>query len=149
MTSVSRVIAVPACAVAATAMIAATAPPASAESGGKFQTFYSLTSGACIAIIDSSVHGPGYPSSATFTVSTNMIGFGNCGLDVTLHWRNLDTGVTGTRTQHATGPGYWISDPKTTIFQPGFGKFVGTVTVNAPALGDSGKVEFTVEPYQG
>ncbi|MFC9894447.1 hypothetical protein ACFVMC_12190 [Nocardia sp. NPDC127579] len=136
-------------AVAAATVLTVTAGPAVAENGGKFQTFYSLTNGLCVAVVDSSVHGPGYPSSATFTVSTNMTGVGSCSLDVTLHWRNVDTGETGTRTQTAKGPGYWISDPKTTVFQPGFGTFVGHVTVNGLSLGSSGEVEFTVEPYQG
>ncbi|MEV6275699.1 hypothetical protein [Nocardia sp. NPDC051832] len=136
-------------AVATAAVLTLTAAPATAANGGKFQTIYSLTNGLCVAVVESSVHGPGYPSSASFTVSTNMTGFGSCSLDVTLHWRNVDTGESGTKTAKATGPGYWISDPKTTIFQPGFGKFVGTVTVNALSVGSSGQVEFTVEPYQG
>ncbi|MEV0293076.1 hypothetical protein [Nocardia sp. NPDC050710] len=150
MKSVSRVFVLPATgALAATALLMVNAGPASAASGGKFQTIYSLTDGACVAVVDSSVHGPGYPNSASFTVSTNMIGFGSCGLDVTLHWKNVDTGESGTRTAHATGPGSWVSDPKSSIFQPGFGNFVGTVTVGAAHLGESGQVAFTVEKYQG
>ncbi|MFI9509883.1 hypothetical protein [Nocardia sp. NPDC052566] len=143
------VFALPATSVVAAAALLTTAAPASAESGGKFQTIYSLTSGACLAEVDSSVHGPGYPNSASFTVSTTMFGVGSCGLDVTLHWRNVDTGESGERTAHAKGPGYWSSDPKSSLFTPGFGHFVGTVTVDAAHLGDSGQVEFTVEPYQG
>ncbi|NUS42644.1 MAG: hypothetical protein HOQ24_02960 [Mycobacteriaceae bacterium] len=150
MTSLSRVFALPATVIAAAAtLLAATAAPAAAQSGGKFQTFYALAAGPCVAVVDSSVHGPGYPSSASFTVSANLIGLGPCSLDVTLQWRNVATGQTGTRTAHAVGPGYWISDPKTTIFQPGFGQFVGTVTVPTPHLGDPGQVEFTVDPYKG
>ncbi|GAB2638174.1 hypothetical protein [Nocardia goodfellowii] len=150
MKSVRRTLTLPAAgAIATAAVLTLTAAPASAANGGKFQTIYSLTNGLCFAVVDSSVHGPGYPSSATFTVSTNMTGVGSCSLDVTLHWRNVDTGETGTRTAKATGPGFWISDPKSTVFQPGFGKFVGTVTVNALSVPPSGQVEFTVEPYQG
>ncbi|MEU8899478.1 hypothetical protein [Nocardia sp. NPDC048505] len=150
MKSVNKGFTLPAAgAIATAAILTLTAAPASAANGGKFQTIYSLTNGLCIAVVDSSVTGPGYPNSAAFTVSTNMTGVGTCGLEVTLHWRNVDTGETGTRAAKPTGPGFWISDPKSSIFQPGFGKFVGTVTVNAPSLGSSGEVEFTVEPYQG
>ncbi|WP_330249496.1 hypothetical protein OG874_24600 [Nocardia sp. NBC_00565] len=149
MKSVTSVFALPATGVIAAAALLTVAAPASAASGDKFQTIYSLTNGACIAVVDSSVHGPGYPSSASFTVNTNIIGVGACALDVTLQWRNVDTGETGSRTVHATGPGNWISDPKSSIFQPGFGTFESTVTVNGAHLGESGQVEFAVEPYQG
>lgn len=131
-------------ALASATLLAVTAAPASAASGGTFETIYSLTSGACIAVVDSSVHGPGYPDSAAFTVSTNMTGIGSCSLKVTLHWKNLTTSETGIRVVHAIGPGAWMSDPKSSIFQPGHGQFVATVTVDAVHLGESGQVEFSV-----
>ncbi|MFD4430455.1 hypothetical protein [Nocardia sp. NPDC058497] len=131
----------------AVALAVATAAPAAASS--KFNTIYSLTQGPCVAIVDTSINGNAYPSSAGFTVTTNMLGVGSCSLTVTLHWRNLDTQETGTFDVHASGPGVWMNGGPTAIFQPGFGNFVGWVTVNANHIGDSGEAQFEVNPYQG
>lgn len=126
----------------------ATAASAAAD-GGSFQTVYSLTQGACAAQVDTSVSGPGYPEHAAFTVSTIMFGVGQCSLPVTLNWRNLDTGETGTTTRTANGPGYWMNDGRSALFRPGIGRFTATVTVGAAHIPESGSVEFTVDKYQG
>ncbi|MFQ6326327.1 hypothetical protein ACLMAL_09330 [Nocardia sp. CWNU-33] len=131
--------------VAAVALLA-TAAPATAE--GKFATIYSLTQGACFAQVDSSVNGDAYPSSAAFTVSTTMFGIGPCTLPVTLNWRNLATGATGSFTVTANGPGYWSNSSYSAIFQPGIGDFTSTVTIGAAHMPEPGNREFTVHKYQ-
>lgn len=148
MTARRTTLALPAAAVIAVGTLAATAAPAAAE-GGSFQTIYSLTDGPCVAQVDASVNGPGYPEHASFTVSTITFGFGSCSLPVTLNWRNLDTGETGSITQIANGPGHWMNDGRSALFRPGIGRFTATVTVGAAHTPDSGSVEFVVQKYQG
>ncbi|WP_280267626.1 hypothetical protein [Nocardia wallacei] len=151
MRSVGSCVALSAAAIGAAATVIATATPASAQAnGGKFTRVYSLANGPCAAIVDSSVTGNAYPSSAAFNVSTTMYGVGSCSLDVTLNWRNLDTGRTGTVTRRANGPGYWATDGRGSIFSPGvYGEFVGTVTVGAAHIPEPGEVRFSVQQYQG
>ncbi|MFQ6393910.1 hypothetical protein ACLMAJ_10665 [Nocardia sp. KC 131] len=132
--------------VAAIALLA-TAAPAAAE--GNFATVYSLTQGACVAQVDSNVNGDAYPSSAGFTVTTTMFGVGPCTLPVTLNWRNLDTGATGSFGVTAHGPGFWSNGGYSAIFQPGIGNFTSTVTVGATHVPEPGTQEFTVHQYQG
>ncbi|WP_228824100.1 hypothetical protein [Nocardia blacklockiae] len=142
-------------ALAATALVAGatvlgTAGPAAAESsGGQFTRVYSLANGPCVAIVDSSVNGNAYPGAAGFTASVTLIGVGSCSLDVTLNWRNVATGETGSKTHHANGPGYWSNDGRSSLFSPGYGDFVGTVTVGAAHVPEPGELPFTVHPYQG
>lgn len=135
---------------ASTAAAIATAAPASADSsGGKFATIYSMTNGPCVAIVDSSVNGNAYPGMAAFTVSAQLIGFGRCALDITLNYRNVDTGETGSFTAHANGPGFWGNSGYSALFSPGHDNFLGTVTVNAAHYPEPGEVQFTNHPYQG
>ncbi|MBB5917907.1 hypothetical protein BJY24_006819 [Nocardia transvalensis] len=150
MRSIGSLTALSAVGLTAAAAVIGTAAPASADTnGGKFTKIYSLTNGPCVAVVDSSVGGDTYPSSAGFTVSATLIGVGPCSLDVTLNWRNVDTGETGTKTQHASGPGYWGNDGRSAIFSPGIGNFVGTVTTSAGHVPESGEVAFTVHRYGG
>ncbi|GAA5099640.1 hypothetical protein [Nocardia iowensis] len=137
-------LAVPAIAAAA---VFASAAPATADSGGSFATIYSLNNGPCAAQVNSSVHSPAYPNAAGFTVETTMLGVGSCTLDVTLNWRNIDTGETGAFTQTAIGPGMWMTPGRSHIFYPGFGRFVGTIAVGPAHFPESGEVAFSVEPY--
>lgn len=126
------------------------AAPASAEptaNGGEFARMYTLAQGPCVGVVSATVNGSGYPNAASFTVTHNLIGLGPCSLDVSLNWRNLDTNETGTFNRHIDGPGFGITDPASTIFYPGFGRFVGAVSVNAGHVPPSGEVQFTVEPY--
>ncbi|MFF3229053.1 hypothetical protein ACFYV7_40125 [Nocardia suismassiliense] len=126
------------------------AAPASAEpaaNGGEFSTMYTLAQGPCVGTVNATVNGRGYPNAASFTVTHNLLGVGPCSLDVTLNWRNVDTGETGRFNRHIDGPGFGITDPASTIFYPGFGPFVGTVSINAGHLPESGEVQFTVDPY--
>ncbi|MET8797488.1 hypothetical protein ABZV91_13755 [Nocardia sp. NPDC004568] len=148
MTARRTALALPAAAALAVGTLAATAAPAAAD-GGSFQTIYSLTDGPCVAQVDASVNGPGYPEHASFTVSAITFGFGSCSLPVTLNWRNLDTGETGSATQVANGPGHWMNDGRSALFRPGIGRFTATVTVGAAHISESGSVEFTVQKYQG
>lgn len=148
MTARTTALALPAAAVLAVGTLAATAAPAAAD-GGSFQTMYSLTDGPCVAQVDTSVNGPGYPEHASFTVSTIMFGVGSCSLPITLNWRNLDTGETGSTTRTANGPGHWMNDGRSALFRPGIGRFTATVSVGAAHTPESGSVEFTVEKYQG
>ncbi|WP_280236239.1 hypothetical protein [Nocardia cyriacigeorgica] len=141
--------AVPAASALAVTALAVTAAPAAAENGGKFQTVYSLTDGPCVAQIDASVTGPGYPEHASFTVTAHMYGVGSCRLPVTLNWRNLDTGETGSKTHTPSGPGTWMPDGRSALFAPGIGRFEATVTVGAAHIPEPGTVQFTVEKYQG
>ncbi|MFE9323141.1 hypothetical protein ACIHDR_25955 [Nocardia sp. NPDC052278] len=137
-------------AVMTAAAVTATAAPASADSsGGKFATIYSLTNGPCVAIVDSSVNGNAYPGMAAFTVTAQMIGVGQCSLDITLNYRNVDTGETGSFTAHANGPGFWGNSGYSALFSPGHDNFVGTVTVNAAHFPEAGAVQFANHPYQG
>ncbi|MEV0105436.1 hypothetical protein AB0H42_03715 [Nocardia sp. NPDC050799] len=148
MTARRTAFALPAAAALAVGTLATTAAPAAAD-GGSFQTIYSLTDGPCVAQVDTSVNGPGYPEHASFTVSTIMFGIGSCHLPITLNWRNLDTGETGSATQNANGPGHWMSDGPSALFRPGIGRFTATVTVGAAHIPQSGSVEFVVQKYQG
>ncbi|MEV6429717.1 hypothetical protein [Nocardia sp. NPDC051463] len=131
--------------VAAVALLT-TAAPATAE--GKFATAYSLTQGACFAQVETSVNGDAYPSSAGFTVNTTMFGIGPCTLPVTLNWRNIATGATGSFAVTANGPGYWSNGGYSAIFQPGIGDFTSTVTIGAAHVPDPGTRTFTVHQYQ-
>lgn len=149
MNSTKTVFAIPAAGVFAAAAIFAGAGPAAAAPDGKFQTIYSLTQGACFAKIDSSVNGDAYPNQAAFTVASTMTGFGACKVDVTLHWRNVDTGATGTFNVTPQGPGFWMNSSYSTLFAPGFGHFTGTVSIGAPSFPASGEVQFDVTQYQG
>lgn len=126
----------------------AAAAPAPAVSGDSFGTVYSLAYGACIAQVEPSVTGDAYPEHAAFTVSSIMFGAGDCTLPVTLNWRNLDTGQTGTVTRTPTGPGYWMNDGRAALFSPGVGRFSATVTVGAAHIPEPGTVEFTVSEYR-
>ncbi len=133
----------------AAAIIAAAAPASADSSGGKFATIYSMTNGPCIAIVDSSVNGNAYPGMAAFTVTAKMIGFGHCALDITLNYRNVDTGETGSFTAHANGPGFWSNSGRSALFSPGHDNFVGTVTLNEAHFPEPGEVQFTNHPYRG
>lgn len=133
----------------AAAVLATAAPAAAQDTGGDFATVYSLTNGPCAAVIDSSVHGDAYPGMAAFTVDGPLYGVGHCTLDVTLNWRNIDTGETGRVTETANGPGYWSNSGHSALFSPGYGDFVGTVTVGAAHLPEPGEVHFSNHPYQG
>ncbi|GGL04101.1 hypothetical protein [Nocardia jinanensis] len=148
MTARTTALLLPAAAALAVGTLVATAAPAAAD-GGSFQTVYSLTDGPCVAQVDTSVKGPGYPEHASFTVSTIMFGVGSCSLPVTLNWRNLDTGETGSTTRTANGPGYWMNDGRSSLFHPGIGRFTATVSVGAAHIPESGSVDFVVEKYQG
>ncbi|MEU6562177.1 hypothetical protein [Nocardia nova] len=130
-------------------VLAAAAPASADDAGGKFATVYSMTDGPCVAVIDSSVHGDAYPGMAAFTVGGPLIGVGHCTLDITLNWRNVDTGETGSFTQTANGPGYWGNSGYSALFSPGYGNFVGTVTVGAAHVPEPGEVQFSNHPYQG
>lgn len=141
--------AVPAASALAVAALAVTAAPAAAVNGGKFQTVYSLTQGLCVAQIEASVNGDAYPEHAAFTVGSTMWGVGDCQLPVTLNWRNLETGETGSKTQTPHGPGYWMNDGKAALFAPGVGKFSATITIGAAHVPEPGTIEFTVAEYQG
>ncbi|MEV2223628.1 hypothetical protein AB0E01_27645 [Nocardia vinacea] len=136
-------------AMTAAAVTTTTAPASADSSGGKFATIYSLTNGPCVAIVDSSVNGNAYPGMAAFTVTAQMIGVGQCSLDITLNYRNVDTGETGSFTAHANGPGFWGNSGYSALFSPGHDNFVGTVTANAAHFPEPGAVQFTNHPYQG
>ncbi|MFI6867232.1 hypothetical protein [Nocardia sp. NPDC050406] len=147
MSSVRSILAFSAVTTATTASVVALAAPAAAGGGGSFNTLYSLTNGPCVAVVDSSVKGDAYPNSAAFTVKANLYGLAQCGLTVTLNWRNLDTGQTGSKSVTPSGPGLWMNDGKSAIFQPGIGHIKATVTVDQQHLGQSGEVEFEVTQY--
>ncbi|NKY52867.1 hypothetical protein [Nocardia vermiculata] len=137
-------------AAAGAATVLATAVPAAAEdTGGAFTTVYSLANGPCAAVVDSSVNGDAYPGMAAFTVEVRLAGVGNCSLDVTLNWRNTETGETGSVTETANGPGYWSNSGRSALFDPGYGEFTGTVTVGAAHIPEPGEVHFSNHPYQG
>ncbi|WP_280276886.1 hypothetical protein [Nocardia wallacei] len=150
MRSIGSTTALAAAALVAGASVIATAAPASADTnGGQFTRVYSLANGPCGAIVDSSVNGNAYPGAAGFTAAVTLIGVGSCSLDVTLNWRNVATGETGTKTHRANGPGFWSNDGRSAIFSPGYGDFVGTVTVGAAHVPEPGELHFTVRPYEG
>lgn len=136
-------------AVAAAALTATAAPAAAAADGGEFATVYALAHGTCLAQVQSSVQGDAYPEHALFTLSTIMFGTRQCTLPVTLTWRNLDTGQTGSITRTAYGPGHWVNDGRSSVFRPGIGRFVATVLVGASHTPEPGAVEFTVSKYTG
>ena len=147
MTARTTAFALPAAAAVATGTLLATAAPAAAADGSSFATVYSLAQGACVAQVDASVNGNAYPGHAAFTVSTIMFGAGTCQLPITLNWRNLDTGDTGTEVRSANGPGHWTTDPYSSLFQPGSGRFTATITVGAAHLPEPDSVEFVVPEF--
>lgn len=61
--------------------------------------------GLCYMWASVDVHPGGYPSSATMSPSANSIGLGDCTQEITLHWKNLDTGTEGSQSWTAKGPG--------------------------------------------
>jgi hypothetical protein len=143
------------CALSAATLAVVAAPAAAAPvNGGGFPTIYILGQGPCVGSIDTSVGGSGgpggggYPDSAVFGVEHTLAGVGPCSVDVSLQWRNLDTGETGTVTRHIEGPGFGITDPPSNIFRPGFGRFAATVSVNTSHTPESGELQFTVTPYR-
>ncbi|MET7773899.1 hypothetical protein [Nocardia sp. NPDC005366] len=151
MISIRAGFALPAASTIATIGLLAGAAPAGAIVEGPFATIYSLTDGPCVARVDASVSGNGYPDHAAFTVDTNMVGVGDmgaCTLPVTLNWRNLDTGQTGSFTTIARGPGHWSNGGYSAIFAPGIGDFTGTVAIDDAYVPESGGVDFTVRKYQ-
>lgn len=127
--------------------VASAAPVATTTS---FPTVYALAQyGPCVGMIDSSVNGNAYPNQAAFNVSANTYGFGNCGLRLTLSWRNIDTNATGVVTADVKGPGYWSKGGYSALFAPGIGRFVGTLTVDGQHFPEPGQVSFEVKKYQG
>ncbi|MFD6463820.1 hypothetical protein [Streptomyces roseolus] len=128
----------------AAAGLCATAAPASAVYDVRnFPTVYALA-GLCVAQIDAGV-GPESQGLASFELRSNMIGVGACTVPVTLAWRNLDTGETGSRTVDVPGPGQW-GIGRSAMFRPGgVGKFTATLTVGSAHLPEPGTIEFHVD----
>ena len=154
MISMKTLFAIPAVPAIAAAAVLATASPAAAvpgepASGGAFATSYALGQGPCVAIVDSSVNGNAYPNHAAFTVGATLIGIGDCSMPVTLNWRNLDTGETGSVERVAHGPGYWGTDGRSALFAPGIGRFNAAVTIGGAHVPEPGSIDFTVIEYQG
>ncbi|AFU00353.1 hypothetical protein [Nocardia brasiliensis] len=149
MISLKALFAVPAVPAVAVATMVATAAPAAAQLHDSFATVYSLSQGLCVASVSSGVTGNAYPEHAGFYVATTMYGVGGCTLPLTLNWRNVDTGETGTFTVTAQGPGYWSNSGRSALFHPGLGKFTATLTVGAAHIPEPGEVEFRVDKYQG
>ncbi|MFI9403968.1 hypothetical protein [Nocardia sp. NPDC052316] len=149
MKSLKALFAIPAVPAAAAAALVATAAPAAAQIVDPFESVYSLTQGLCVAQVSSSVVSNAYPEHAGFTVATTMYGVGSCSLPLTLNWRNVDTGETGTFTVTAQGPGYWSNSGRSALFRPGIGKFTATLTVGAAHIPEPGTGEFWVDRYEG
>ncbi|WP_378739438.1 hypothetical protein [Nocardia brasiliensis] len=149
MNSLRALFAIPAVPAVAVAAMVATAAPAAAQIVDPFESVYSLTQGLCVAQVSSSVVSNAYPEHAAFTVATTMYGVGGCSLPLTLNWRNVETGATGTFTVTAQGPGYWSNSGRSALFRPGIGRFTATLTVGAPHIPEPGSAEFWVDRYEG
>lgn len=149
MNSLRALFAIPTVPAVAVAAMVATAAPAAAQIVDPFESVYSLTQGLCVAQVSSSVVSNAYPEHAAFTVATTMYGVGGCSLPLTLNWRNVETGATGTFTVTAQGPGYWSNSGRSALFRPGIGRFTATLTVGAPHIPEPGSAEFRVDRYEG
>ncbi|GAA5058965.1 hypothetical protein [Nocardia callitridis] len=151
MISKKALLAIPSIPALAALAVFTAAGPANAEegNGGKFATSYAVANGPCVGTVDTYVGGNFYPGMAGFTVATQLYGIGPCTLPITLNWRNLDTGETGSVAKEARGPGYWGSDGRGALFSPGLGRFSATITIGGAHLPDPGTVEFSVKKYEG
>lgn len=81
-------------------------------------------------------HGPNYVLLKTYFVGASRV----CLVDGTLHWRNLDTGASGTKQWALSGwdgPGA----PTAVYFDPGPGRVGIEITTSTPNI--PGRGEFT------
>ncbi|WP_278262503.1 hypothetical protein [Nocardia sp. AG03] len=115
--------------VAAAAVLAGTglavAPVATAD-GGLLDDAITLTSaGVCVGHIHfETVFGTETPY---FGLISALHGLGPCSVEAAVHWRNLDTGASGTVRHRIYGTvGTQIE------FDPGPGRITGTITTDAP-----------------
>ncbi|AYF77317.1 hypothetical protein D7D52_29770 [Nocardia yunnanensis] len=136
-------------AAAASPAIASAAPAATPAATGSFATVYSLTNGPCVAIVNTSVYGDAYPGQAAFTVDAQLPGVGTCDLPITLTYRNVDTGDTGSIVADAQGPGYWSRYGYSAIFPLDPGTYTAQITIGAAHFPEPGTVQFTQNGYHG
>ena len=60
--------------------------------------------GLCAGAVSTTVHGDGYPDSASVSWAFAVLGVGPCDIVATLSWRNLDTGATGEKVAQVPFP---------------------------------------------
>lgn len=66
--------------------------------------------GACFQWARLTLDPGGYPGSTMMNPEANSIGLGDCTQDITVHWKNLDSGNEDARVWTAEGPG-WVKGP--------------------------------------
>ncbi|MEU8900609.1 hypothetical protein [Nocardia sp. NPDC048505] len=132
-------------AAAAAGLCATAAPAAAVYDVREFPTVYTLgQDGLCFGRIQSAI-GPEGQGLASFQVDAQLYGVGSCSVPLTLDWRNLDTGETGTRTVTVPGPGSW-NIGRSAMFRPGgVGQFVATLRVGPAHLPEPGTITFRVD----
>lgn len=94
----------------------------------------------CVGAVATAINTGGYPDSATVNWAFFVPGVGDCGLTVTLYWKNLDTNKTGEKVAHVSAPqlDYGIpnpvSHPYEAIIPTGSGRVEYMLTTNAGAV---------------
>lgn len=106
-------------------------------------------SGTCWGAVSAGINGNGYPSSAVATWNVGVLGVGDCGLEATLHWHNLDSGKTGEKTITVDEPEIFPArnDGKSGILNNGPGNVEYTVTTNGGATSET--ITVHTDPYDG
>ncbi|MFI5716698.1 hypothetical protein [Nocardia sp. NPDC051750] len=111
----------------------AVAPAASAEVPLLNDAITATSSGFCAGHIHFElVFGPDTPY---FGLISALHGIGPCSVEAAVHWRNLDSGASGTVRQRVYGTG-----GTQITFDPGPGRIAGTITTDA--LHRPGSFEF-------
>lgn len=105
--------------------------------------------GLCQGAVAAQLGGEGYPDSASLHWGIAMPGIGDCDLEVTLSWHNLDTGETGERVLAVDEPEIWagVRHPNDSILPTGVGEIEYHLSTNAGA--EAGPITVETLPYEG
>lgn len=105
--------------------------------------------GTCYGAVAAKIEGEGYPNSSSLNWGIAMPGIGECDLEVTVAWHNLDTDETGEKTLEVNEPLIWsgVRHPNDSVVPTGPGTVeyrlstnagaqAGPITVETPAYED-------------
>lgn len=109
--------------------------------------------GACFGAVSTTINPDAYPDSASVSWAFGVLGVAACDLDVTLSWRNVDSGAEGTKTARVAFPRLSggipdpISSPQAAIMNTGAGNIEYTLTTSGGAV--AGPVVIATPAYTG